>query len=66
MDFDPPFPLDLIVRTPYAMKWRLKEGDSFLKEITTKGTVLHEATDRQVSAKGRSRLSVRHSARAQG
>src|SRR6266571_1448247 len=24
-----PFPLDLIVRTPKNMKWRLAEGDSF-------------------------------------
>src|SRR5262245_48998211 len=30
---DPPFPLDLIVRTPKNMKWRLEEGDSFLQEI---------------------------------
>src|SRR5260370_36590260 len=30
---DPPFPLDLIVRTPKKMKWRLEEGDSFLREI---------------------------------
>src|SRR4051794_12344862 len=34
--FDPPFPLDLIVRTPRAMKRRLDEGDSFLREVTTK------------------------------
>src|SRR5205823_303891 len=39
---DPPFPLDLIVRKPYTMNWRLKEGDSFLTEITTKGKVLYE------------------------
>src|SRR5262245_36384273 len=25
---DPPFPLDLIVRTPANVKWRLEEGDS--------------------------------------
>src|SRR5436853_2904442 len=43
---DPPFPLDLIVRKPYSMKWRLKEGDSFLTEIMTKGKVLYEAIDR--------------------
>src|SRR5437899_4917810 len=29
---DPPFPLDIIVRTPYSMRWRLAEGDSFLQE----------------------------------
>src|SRR5215472_9322676 len=39
---DPPFPLDIIVRTPHNMQWRLAEGDSFLREITTKGKVLYE------------------------
>src|SRR5436305_2595037 len=39
---DPPFPLDLIVRTPRNMKWRLEEGDSFLREIVSKGKVLYE------------------------
>src|SRR5881227_1551235 len=37
LTIDPPFPLDIIVRTPKNMKWRLEEGDSFLREITTKG-----------------------------
>jgi predicted nucleotidyltransferase len=40
---DPPFPLDIIVRTPRNMKWRLEEGDSFLREITSKGKVLYES-----------------------
>src|SRR5438270_9210567 len=57
--FDPPFPLDLIVRTPYAMSWRLKEGDSFLREVVTRGKVLYEAADAGVGPKGRGRLSVR-------
>src|SRR5947209_9605372 len=39
---DPPFPLDLIVRTPRNMTWRLQEGDSFLREIVSKGHVLYE------------------------
>src|SRR5436189_6153355 len=34
-----PFPLDLIVRTPKEMKWRLDEGESFLTEVTTKGKI---------------------------
>ena len=34
---NPPFPMDLIVRTPKNMKWRLAEGDSFLREIVSKG-----------------------------
>src|ERR671936_143434 len=39
---DPPFPLDLLVRTPHTMQWRLAEGDSFLREITAKGKILYE------------------------
>src|SRR5262245_9308754 len=34
---DPPFPLDIIVRTPRNVRWRLRDGDSFLREILTKG-----------------------------
>src|SRR3954471_15495184 len=37
------FPLDLLVRTPKNLAWRLAEGDSFLREIATKGKVLYEA-----------------------
>src|SRR5713226_10178236 len=36
---DPPFPLDLIVRTPQNLAWRLAEGDSFLREVMAKGKV---------------------------
>src|SRR5438105_15125275 len=36
-----PFPMDLIVRTPYSMTWRLAEGESFLTEIVTTGTVIY-------------------------
>src|SRR5437870_7583864 len=42
---DPPFPLDLIVRTPKNMQWRLAEGDSFLREVVAKGKVLYEKND---------------------
>src|SRR6266478_1736765 len=38
---DAPFPLDLIVRTPKNLAWRLKEGDSFLNEIVTRGKALY-------------------------
>ena len=37
------FPLDLIVRTPAEVRRRLAWGDFFLREVTEKGTVLHEA-----------------------
>jgi predicted nucleotidyltransferase len=65
---DPPFPLDILVRTPYAMKWRLAEGESFLTEITTKGKVLHEKDHARVGPESGKRLSAgrhnraRHSA----
>jgi predicted nucleotidyltransferase len=37
------FPLDLIVRSPADVRQRLKMGDSFIREILSKGRVLHEA-----------------------
>jgi predicted nucleotidyltransferase len=37
------FPMDLLVRSPAQLRHRLKLGDSFLREITSKGIVLHEA-----------------------
>ncbi len=53
---DAPFPLDLIVRTPHNLRWRLKEGDWFLREIVTHGKVLYEKTDRHLGKKGRRRF----------
>jgi predicted nucleotidyltransferase len=50
-----PFPMDLIVRTPKEMKWRLEEGESFLTEVVTKGKVLYEKADRRMGAQGRGR-----------
>lgn len=60
---DPPFPLDIIVRTPKNMKWRLKEGDSFLKEITSRGKVLYEKADRRVGQESRGRSPRRRQSR---
>jgi predicted nucleotidyltransferase len=53
------FPLDLIVCTPKTMSWRLAEGDSFLREIVTRGKVLYEKADQGVATKGGVRLSAR-------
>src|SRR6186997_3230075 len=39
------FPLDLLVRTPRNLAWRLAEGDSFLREVMDRGKVLYEKTD---------------------
>jgi len=59
LSIDPPFPLDIIVRTPKNMKWRLEEGDSFLTEVVTKGKVLYEKSDGGMGKKGRGRLRRR-------
>lgn len=63
---DPPFPLDLIVRTPKNLASRLVEGDSFLREVMAKGKVLYEKDDGPVGGQGRGRLSVRRSSRPRG
>jgi predicted nucleotidyltransferase len=56
---DPPFPLDIIVRTPEKLAERLAWGDSFLREIVSKGIVLYEAGNEGVGAQGRGRLPRR-------
>ena len=56
---DPPFPLDIIVRTPHNMQWRLAEGESFLREITTRGKVLYEKDNAGMGAQSRKRLPAR-------
>ena len=54
-----PFPLDLLVRTPKNLRWRLEEGDWFLREIVSQGKVLYEKDDRRVGKKGRRGLRSR-------
>jgi len=49
-----PFPMDLLVRTPKKMQQRLEEGDSFLREVVSRGKILYEKAHRRVGAKGRS------------
>ena len=56
---DPPFPLDIDVRTPKTMKWRLEEGDSFLREVVERGKVLYEKVDGRVGEESRGRLRRR-------
>jgi predicted nucleotidyltransferase len=57
------FPLDLIVRKPHNLQWRLAEGDDFLQEIVSKGKLLYEAPDERAGAKSRSRLSLGNNTR---
>jgi len=56
---DAPFPLDLLARTPEQVRWRVEQGDFFLRDITQKGEVLYESPHRRVGSQscGRSRLS---------
>jgi predicted nucleotidyltransferase len=61
---DPMFPLDLIVCTPKNIAWRLKEGDSFLREVMVKGKVLYEKAHGPMGAKGRVRPRGSQEARA--
>ncbi len=41
----PPFPMDLLVRTPEKVRERLALGDPFIRSILEKGKVLYEAND---------------------
>lgn len=43
-----PFPVDLLVRTPKEMAWRLAEGESFTTTILSKGKMLYEKDDQGV------------------
>lgn len=56
----PPFPLDILVRTPKNLEWRLREGDSFLRELMARGKVLYEKNDPGMGTKSRGRLRRRH------
>src|SRR5882724_7857200 len=52
-----PFAMDLIVRTPKNLQWRLEEGESFHTELMTKGKVLYEKANAGMGAQSRGRLS---------
>jgi len=59
IDIDPPFALDIIIRTPHNMQWRLAEGESFLREITSKGKILYEKDHARMGAQSGKRLQTR-------
>src|SRR5437868_2469849 len=61
---DAPFPMDLIVRTPQSLAWRLAERESFHTEIMTKGKVLYEKSDSGVGSQGGERLRGRRATRS--
>jgi predicted nucleotidyltransferase len=64
LDIDPPFSLDIIVRTQYNMRWRLAEGDSFLREIISQGKVLYEKNHAGMGSQSRKRLRTRRDHRS--
>ena len=43
MELRPPFPVDLIVRTPQAIQRRLRMGDYLIQSILDEGKVVYEA-----------------------
>jgi predicted nucleotidyltransferase len=53
------FSMDLLVLKPRNVEWRLKERESFLTEIMTKGKVLYEKGHARVDTQGRERLPSR-------
>jgi len=59
-----PFPMDLLVRTPEEMRWRLTEGDLFHTEILSKGKILYEKGHPRMGKESRGRLSRRQKSRA--
>jgi predicted nucleotidyltransferase len=40
----PPFPVDLVVRTPEQLAWPLAQGESFLRTVVSQGKVLYEGS----------------------
>ena len=52
----PPFPIDLLVRTPEQVQERLELGDVFMREVLEQGQVLYEADNAGVGDKSRRRF----------
>ena len=53
-----PFAMDLLVRKPQNMKWRLQEGESFAIEMVTKGKILYEKDEPGTGSQGRGRSAL--------
>src|SRR5690242_15511268 len=57
------FSVDLLVRTPKNLAWRLADGDWFLREVMERGKVLYEKADDSMDSQSRSRSSRRANSR---
>jgi len=53
---EPPFSLDLMVRTPKQIERGVKDNDWFLREIIEKGMVVYEAPNSSMDSEGGGRL----------
>ncbi|MBI4738602.1 nucleotidyltransferase domain-containing protein [Candidatus Woesearchaeota archaeon] len=42
MLYPPPFPMDILVRTPQEVRRRMAQGDFFISDIIKQGKVLYE------------------------
>lgn len=42
MQIRPPFPMDILVRTPKAIRKRLDMGDQFMRSILERGKIIYE------------------------
>jgi uncharacterized protein len=56
---EPPFPAQIIVRTPMQMRDWLSDGDPFHIEVVAKGITLYEKGQRGMDRQSRARLSHR-------
>lgn len=59
-----PFSIDLLVRTPHQIKWRLAEGESFTTTLVSKGKVLYEKDDPRMDQESRAGLPTRQARQA--
>lgn len=46
LKISPPFPVDILVRTPQAVRKRVDMGDNFMRNILKRGKVIYEASRR--------------------
>ncbi len=53
--FEPPFSLDLIVRTPERLRRDIEDGDWFLREIVSKGKVIYDKNHGSLGSQSRGR-----------
>jgi predicted nucleotidyltransferase len=55
LELPAPFAMDLIVRTPKKIREALADGESFTREVLSKGKILYEKDHRKMGAQSRGR-----------